>query len=80
MLLSTSPNDPVFYLHQCNTDRAWETWMQQNGRVYLPVQSESSLLLGHRIDDAMMSLLSDPMTPRQVLNLTHLYTYDKLVI
>ena len=29
MLWSTSPNDPVFFLHHCNIDRLWAEWQRQ---------------------------------------------------
>jgi hypothetical protein len=38
------------------------------------------VLLGHRIDDAMHALLSDPLTPRQMLDVEDFYTYDNLVV
>jgi tyrosinase len=42
MLPSTSPNDPVFFLHHCNVDRLWALWQQQNQdtpgfQPYLPL-------------------------------------------
>lgn len=38
MLPSTSPNDPVFFLHHCNVDRLWAAWQQLNPSSphYLP--------------------------------------------
>jgi tyrosinase len=38
MLPSTSPNDPVFFLHHCNIDRLWAVWQQQHPSAarYLP--------------------------------------------
>jgi tyrosinase len=38
MLPSTSPNDPVFFLHHCNVDRLWTIWQQHNPAIahYLP--------------------------------------------
>jgi tyrosinase len=38
MLPSTSPNDPVFFLHHCNVDRLWAVWQQlhPSSRHYLP--------------------------------------------
>lgn len=40
MLPSTSPNDPVFFLHHCNVDRLWAVWQQMNPSAahYLPDQ------------------------------------------
>jgi tyrosinase len=39
MLPSTSPNDPVFFLHHCNVDRLWAVWQVQHPGTlpYLPV-------------------------------------------
>ncbi len=35
---STSPNDPVFFLHHCNIDRLWALWQQLHPtESYLPV-------------------------------------------
>lgn len=31
MLLPTSPNDPVFFLHHSNIDRLWAQWQQTHG-------------------------------------------------
>ncbi len=78
MLPSSSPNDPVFYLSHCNTDRLWEAWLQRNNRIYLPAQNATETLQGHRIDDLMTSLVSEPSTPRQMLDLTSVYNYDTL--
>jgi tyrosinase len=38
MLPSTSPNDPVFFLHHCNVDRLWAVWQARNPGVapFLP--------------------------------------------
>ena len=81
MLISTSPNDPVFYLHHCNVDRIWSAWMQRHpASPYLPGADAPATLLGHRIDDAMHALLSDPWTPRQMLDVAELYTYDVLEV
>jgi len=77
---ATSPNDPVFYLNHCNVDRIWEAWLMQNNRVYVPDQTVSADLLGHRIDDPMFSLISPPATPRQMLDVSNFYTYDTLAV
>ncbi len=44
MLPSTSPNDPVFFLHHCNVDRLWALWQKLNNdtpgfQPYLPTSS-----------------------------------------
>lgn len=42
MLLSSSPNDPVFYLNHCNVDRIWAAWQKQHpSEPYRPAQSGS---------------------------------------
>jgi tyrosinase len=79
MLPSSSPNDPVFYLNHCNEDRIWAAWQTQPGALYLPDQSAPADLLGHRIDDPMYALLSDSVTPRQMLEVDDFYSYDALV-
>ena len=78
MLPSSSPNDPVFYLNHCNVDRLWEAWLTQHGRSYAPPQRAPFALRGHRINDQMDSLISPPMRPTEVLDMTSIYTYDAL--
>lgn len=80
MLASSSPNDPVFYLNHCHEDRIWAAWQAQPGASYLPDQTAPADLLGHRIDDPMYALLSSPVTPRQMLDVTDFYTYDTLAV
>jgi tyrosinase len=80
MLRSSSPNDPVFYLNHCNVDRIWAAWLERNGATYVPDQTAFDELRGHRIDDAMNSILSDPATPRQMLDVDDVYNYDTLVV
>ena len=75
---STSPNDPVFYLNHCNIDRIWAAWQEVDSHTYLPDQTESNELRGHRIDDSMHALLSPPFTTRQMLDAKDLYRYDTL--
>jgi tyrosinase len=78
---ATSPNDPIFFLHHCNLDRIWEGWMRLNGRKYVPDNTSPPDLLGHRIDDPLVSPF-DPgvpgsvATPRKTLDMTSIYTYD----
>jgi len=80
MLPSSSPNDPVFYINHCNVDRIWEAWLTKHGRSYLPPQSAPAFLKGHRINDQMSSLLSAPMKPADVLDMTSIYVYDSLAV
>ena len=77
---ASSPNDPVFFLNHCNVDRIWEAWMHKHGRVYVPAQSESSDLKGHRLNDQLSSLISGSTTPAAVLDSTQQYVYDSLTV
>ena len=81
MLPSTSPNDPIFFMNHCNVDRIWEAWMRKPGgpgRAYLPGDTAPVSLRGHRLSDAMSSLISGPSTPAAMLDLTSVYVYDSL--
>ncbi|AEH10743.1 MULTISPECIES: tyrosinase family protein [Protofrankia] len=81
MLPSSSPNDPVFYLNHCNVDRIWASWQEIHPESpYVPTGTASTALTGHRIDDAMFSLLSAPATPRQMLDVSDIYKYDALFV
>jgi tyrosinase len=76
---STSPNDPVFYLNHCNVDRIWERWLASFGRTYVPDATAPDTLAGHRIDDPIVSPIGGgTLTPRQVLDVSNIYTYDVL--
>lgn len=78
MAPSTSPNDPIFYLNHCNVDRIWEKWLQVHGQVYVPDMTAGASLKGHRINDSIVSPLGSNATPKQVLNVSTIYTYDAL--
>jgi tyrosinase len=68
---STSPNDPIFYLHHCNVDRIWHAWrVRYPDALYVPPQSASRNLSFHRIDDTLYSVFREatPVTPRSVLS------------
>lgn len=81
MLPSSSPNDPVFFLNHCNVDRIWAAWQARfPGSPYLPDQTAPAALQGHRIDDDMSAFISSPVTPRQMLDVSDLYTYDSLQV
>jgi len=80
MLPSSSPNDPVFYLNHCNVDRIWAAWLERNGSTYVPDQTAPTTLRGHRLDDTVNALLSDPVTPRQMIDVGDVYNYDTLVV
>jgi tyrosinase len=58
MLPSTSPNDPVFFLHHCNVDRLWATWQRMNRHTngfqpYLP-SSPLATDPGQGLDEPMI--------------------------
>jgi tyrosinase len=87
MLPSSSPNDPVFFLHHCNIDRLWAVWQSlQTGPHYAPpapLPGEP----GQGLDEAMIFYdpaisstppWSDPpATPAQVVDHRALgYSYD----
>ncbi|MEU5656104.1 tyrosinase family protein [Streptomyces sp. NPDC047737] len=75
---SSSPNDPVFYLHHCNVDRIWESWMQQYSRLYAPTTAPDPPYGGERIDDILNFPGSQQFTPRYMLDVSRRYTYDHL--
>lgn len=88
---STSPNDPIFYLHHCNVDRIWQAWQVRNPNTpYVPPQSAPATLAFHRLEDTLYTVFREatPVTPRSVLNPLALaaplgadarYDYDTLV-
>ncbi|MEU6237251.1 tyrosinase family protein [Kitasatospora sp. NPDC047058] len=79
MAPGTSPNDPVFFLHHCNVDRIWEGWMNRFGRLYAPdMTAPAATYKGERIDDPIVSPLGPSATPRSVLDISSVYTYDVL--
>jgi tyrosinase len=84
MLISSSPNDPVFYLNHCNVDRIWELWQRRGHRnTYRPLQSADPSLFRHRIDDPMYSIFAagnNGQTPRQMLDASTIYTYSTLAL
>ncbi|MGI5451773.1 tyrosinase family protein [Streptomyces sp. CA-249302] len=79
MTPATSPNDPVFFLNHCNEDRIWEGWMNRYGRLYAPdMTAPAATFKGERIDDPIVSPLGPTGTPRSVLDISAIYTYDVL--
>ncbi len=80
MVLATSPNDPVFFLHHCNVDRIWAIWQQSHPTDYAPDGSASSDLQFHRLDDPMHTFFNHRVTPRQMLDFSAWYTYDTLTV
>lgn len=77
MSLSSSPNDPTFFLHHCNVDRIWAAWQERHpDAAYLPDMSASDRLQFHRIDDALYSIFEDNVTPRDMVDYKRYYEYD----
>jgi tyrosinase len=88
MLPSTSPNDPVFFLHHANVDRLWAIWQARNPGVspYLPAsplpkdpgQAWDEPMIFH--DKSLSSTppwAAPPATPQDVADHHKLgYTYD----
>ena len=68
MFWSTSPNDPIFFLHHCNIDRLWSEWQQQNPTVgYVPNIGGPQ---GHNINDPMEPW-KGTVTPQVLLIIIH---------
>lgn len=79
MALSSSPNDPAFFLHHCNVDRIWAAWQERHpDSEYAPDMSASDRLQFHRIDDALYSIYEDTATPRDMVDYQRYYEYDTL--
>ena len=79
MLLMTSPDDPVFFLHHCFIDKVWADWqdLQQRNNPdavphYAPLRDGPR---GHNIDDQIQPW---KRTIREVLEIESLgYTYEQ---
>lgn len=71
----TSPNDPIFWFHHANIDRAFAEWQTQYGLMsYLPVTVGPT---GQNIDDVLVFEGPGQPTIRSVLDWRALgYTYD----
>jgi hypothetical protein len=56
MLPSTSPNDPIFFLHHCNVDRLLSQWQRQHpGETYHPNGAGVEVAPpGQNLNDAMI--------------------------
>jgi tyrosinase len=79
MSLSSSPNDPVFFLHHCNVDRIWAAWQETHpDAAYLPDMTSAETLQFHRIDDALYSIYNDIVTPRDMVDYKRYYEYDTI--
>ena len=53
MLLMTSPNDPVFFMHHAQIDRLWSIW-QKKVPAATPFYVATSNVAGHNLNDAMI--------------------------
>jgi hypothetical protein len=53
MLMMTSPNDPVFFMHHANIDRMWSIW-QKKVAPGTPFYVALSTAAGHKLNDAMI--------------------------
>jgi tyrosinase len=62
MMLMTSPNDPVFWLHHCNIDRLWGNWQRQHPDSCPYQPSGASLARGHNLLEPMIFNV-DPPSP-----------------
>jgi tyrosinase len=79
MEFSTSPNDPVFYLHHCNVDRIWSAWQARwPASPYVPAADAPAELAFHRLDDALYTFFDERVTPADMLTHEASYTYDSL--
>ncbi len=72
MRLSTSPNDPVFFLLHANVDRLWAAWQERHpGRTYEPKTGHD----GNNADSPMVPF--GRVTPHAVENIANLgYRYE----
>lgn len=79
MVLSTSPNDPTFFLHHCFVDRVWAIWQNQYpDSPYLPGPDGPEELLFHRLEDRMYTFFRETITPKDMLEYREHYEYDSL--
>ncbi|MBS1494969.1 MAG: tyrosinase family protein [Bacteroidetes bacterium] len=67
IVLNSSPNDPVFWLHHANVDRLWAKWINAHGEVYVPVSGGP---MGHNLNDMMWPYMTYGMhvTPKDMLS------------
>ncbi len=70
----------VVWERQADRAPLWAAWLDRHGPSYVPDNTASTSLRGHRIDDQIVSLLSPPTTPRDMLDVTDFYSYDSLAV
>jgi len=76
MDLSTSPNDPTFWLHHANIDRLWSKWETTHGERYAPLHSS---IPGQGLNSAMWPWRQSGLfvSPKSVLNISAMgYAYE----
>ena len=57
MAEDTSPNDPIFWLHQPNIDRLWAAWESRWGHQYAPLSAGQP---GHNRFDELLPFGTTP--------------------
>lgn len=77
MVMNSSPNDPMFWLHHANIDRLWWVWEQTHGFEYRPQTGGPP---GHNLYDTMWPFRANPVRDNtritDLLNIINLgYTY-----
>ena len=71
---SSSPNDPVFFLHHCNIDRLWALWWSDDPkRPYLPADGEPD-----PTDPAGENVMGMNTGPNEVINLAGHHLHDPM--
>lgn len=79
MILSTSPNDPAFFLHHCFVDRVWAIWQNEHPTSkYVPDENAPDEYRFHRLKDRMYTFFDEEVTPEEMLNYRDYYEYDDL--
>lgn len=77
MGLSSSPNDPLFYLNHANVDRMWAAWQRRNpASQYRPAASAPASLAGHRFGDRLNSIYPSPPAIRDMIDVSAVYSYN----
>ena len=51
MLMMTSPNDPIFFMHHANIDRIWAQWQMDGHEGADHYAAGGGRPYGHNIDD-----------------------------
>jgi hypothetical protein len=59
-LTSTSPIDPVFFLHHANVDRLWAKWQAKNPKKAMQYISDAGIIAGGNSNSLK---LNDPLIP-----------------